>query len=182
MYHSAAVVGINTTAEIESAIVGRQVYTLLAPEFRETQTGTLHFHYLRDVAGGLVHVARDVSEHLSQLDAALRDGVADEGRCRRFVESFVRPHGLAVPAASTLVDAIELAAGRPALRRTLIETVAPVLRPWLSRMAARAERRAALRLEAKAADRESRNQLARAEKKRQRRARKRREAAAPDTP
>ena len=37
IHHSAAVVGVNTTAEIESAIVGRGVYTMLAPEFRDGQ-------------------------------------------------------------------------------------------------------------------------------------------------
>jgi hypothetical protein len=46
IYHSAAVVGVNTSALIESAIVGRAVYTVLAPEFRDTQEGTLHFHHL----------------------------------------------------------------------------------------------------------------------------------------
>jgi hypothetical protein len=46
IYHSAAVVGVNTSALIESAIVGRAVYTVLAPEFRDTQQGTLHFHHL----------------------------------------------------------------------------------------------------------------------------------------
>ena len=41
-------VGINTTAQIEGAIVGRPVHTVLADDFRFTQEGTLHFHYLED--------------------------------------------------------------------------------------------------------------------------------------
>jgi hypothetical protein len=49
IHHSAAVVGVNTSALIESAIVGRAVYTILAPEFRDTQEGTLHFHHLLHV-------------------------------------------------------------------------------------------------------------------------------------
>jgi hypothetical protein len=48
IYHSAAVVGINTSAQIESAVVGRPVHTVLADEFKETQQGTLHFQYLKD--------------------------------------------------------------------------------------------------------------------------------------
>ena len=46
LYHSAAVVGVNTTAMIEAAIVGRTVHSVLAPEFEDTQSGTLHFRYL----------------------------------------------------------------------------------------------------------------------------------------
>ena len=48
IHHSSAVVGINTSAQIESAVVGRPVHTVLAEEFAETQQGTLHFHYLKD--------------------------------------------------------------------------------------------------------------------------------------
>ena len=39
IYHAAAVVGINTTAQIESAIVGRPVHTVLADEFRDDAGG-----------------------------------------------------------------------------------------------------------------------------------------------
>ena len=53
--HSAAVVGINTTAMIEAAIVGKSVLTVLAPEF--AQESTLHFHYLLEENGGFLHVA-----------------------------------------------------------------------------------------------------------------------------
>src|SRR4030095_11400690 len=113
MYHSAAVVGINTTAEIESAILGRPVYTLLAPEFRDTQEGTLHFHHLRQVNGGLLHVARDFDEHLAHLDAAVRGPVAADPQCQRFVEAFVRPYGVDVPATPKLVEALESLAAAP---------------------------------------------------------------------
>jgi hypothetical protein len=114
MYHSAGVIGINTTAEIESAIVGRSVFTLLAPDFKETQDGTLHFEHLRRVNGGLLHVAEDFPEHLDQLDGALRHPGEGDDRCRRFVESFVRPHGVDVPATPRLADALEALARKSA--------------------------------------------------------------------
>ena len=60
IFHAAAVVGINTTAQIESAIVGRPVHTLLADEFRDTQQGTLHFHYLQADEFGHLLVGQDV--------------------------------------------------------------------------------------------------------------------------
>lgn len=181
IYHSAAVVGINTTAVIESAIVGRGVYTLLAPEFRETQAGTLHFHHLRNIAGGLVHVAQDFSEHLSQLDAELRHAAADDDRCRRFVEAFVRPYGIDVPATPKLVEAIESAATRQAIGAPRAPAVARVLLPLLTRRAARAEREAAIILGARTAQRKLNSQLVKERKKRQRKARKRTEAEAGET-
>ena len=46
IYHSAAVVGINTSAMIEAAIIGRPVCSMLAEEFAGTQEGTIHFHHL----------------------------------------------------------------------------------------------------------------------------------------
>lgn len=114
IYHSAAVVGINTSALIESAIVGRGVFTLLAPEFRDTQDGTLHFRHLRDVNGGVLHIASDLRVHVSQLEAALHNPVAAAAPCRRFVEAFVRPHGSEKTATPRLADALEAAAARGA--------------------------------------------------------------------
>jgi hypothetical protein len=107
IYHSAAVVGVNSSALIESAIVGRSVYSLLAPEFRDTQERTLHFHYLSRANGGLLHVASSLEDHLAQLTEALASHTDDDERKRRFVENFVRPHGLDVPAAPKVVSAIE---------------------------------------------------------------------------
>ena len=57
IYHCAAVVGINTSALIESAIVNRPVCTWLAPRYRGTQEGTLHFHHLVQSNGGMLNVA-----------------------------------------------------------------------------------------------------------------------------
>ena len=41
MYHSVAAVGINTSAQIESGIVGRPVFSVRVPEYAGTQEGTL---------------------------------------------------------------------------------------------------------------------------------------------
>ena len=114
IYHSVAVVGVNTSALIESAIIGRPVHTLLAPEFRETQEGTLHFHHLLTVNGGLLRVASTFTEHAAQLAEAMASGGRTEDRDRRFLETFVRPHGLEVPATPKLVQAIEQVCAGPA--------------------------------------------------------------------
>lgn len=141
MYHSAAVVGVNTTAEIESAILGRPVFTVLAPEFRDTQEGTLHFHHFRNVSGGLVHVARDFPEHLDQLETAVQSPSAGGDQCRRFVEAFVRPYGIDVPATPRLVEALEALSRRP-LRPHREPLWIPLLRPRLARRGVEIERKA----------------------------------------
>jgi hypothetical protein len=113
--HSVAVVGINTTAMIEAAIVGKSVLTVLAPEF--AQESTLHFDYLLEENGGFLHVAQSLAEHVGQLSHVLDGDAAGAERRWRFVESFVRPHGLARPATPILADAIEELASLPVERR-----------------------------------------------------------------
>src|SRR5262245_57733618 len=66
LFYSAAVVGVNTSAFLEAGIVGRPVFAISLPEYRDNQDGTLHFRYLTDVAGGLVHVSRSLDEHVAQ--------------------------------------------------------------------------------------------------------------------
>src|SRR5205823_14365290 len=90
--HSAAVVGINTTAMIEAAVLGKSVLTVLNPEF--AQEATLHFHYLLEENGGFLHVASSLEQHAEQLGRVLEERAEDAERRRRFGESFVRPHRL----------------------------------------------------------------------------------------
>lgn len=100
---SSGVVGVNTSAMIEAAILGRVVHTVRAPEFRATQEGTLHFRHLL----GVVRSARNLDEHLEQLAATLADPGAWTPHLKAFVESFVRRHGLERPAAPIVADALE---------------------------------------------------------------------------
>ena len=136
IFHSAGVVGINTSAQIESAIVGRPVFTWLTPEFRETQEGTLHFHHLRHVQGGVLNVAETLEEHVAQLERVVTPGGADAARCRPFVEAFVRPHGIDVPATPRLVDAIERLLAQPRPRPEPPPWYAGLVRSWLERFTA----------------------------------------------
>lgn len=106
IFHSVAVVGANTSAMIEAAIVGRPIYTVLAPEFNEGQRGTLHFAHLTETNGGLLHLSRSLDEHLTQLREALADG-GDSERGRRFVEAFVRPRGIDQPASAAFAQSVE---------------------------------------------------------------------------
>ena len=107
LYHSAAVIGLNTSAFIEAAIVGRPVHALLPPEFADVQQGTLHFQYLIKANGGILQVSDDVATHLKQLESACSEASERPSRDEQFVEAFVRPHGCEVPSALRLVEAIE---------------------------------------------------------------------------
>jgi hypothetical protein len=127
IYYAAAVVGVNTSAMIEAGIVGRPVHTILAPEFAEGQMGTLHFRYLLGANGGLVHAARDLDEHLSNLGTTTRDPDSGRERNRRFVEAFIRPHGPDTNGTPLLADEIErLASVDTACRRGTPLTLLPV--------------------------------------------------------
>ncbi len=116
--YSTAVVGINTSAMIEAAILRKPVLSLLTPDFAGTQEGTLHFHYLLPENGGFLRVASSVETHLVQLaDVLLRPGTVQE-ELERFVNGFLRPHGISQPAMPILCDALERAVVlRPAPRQ-----------------------------------------------------------------
>ena len=145
LWHSAAVVGINTSALIEAAILGKSVLTPRTPEFAGTQEGTLHFRYVLFENGGFVHVGDD-------LDGALRPARrrARAGRRARRADARVRRTrssartASTVPAAPILADAIEaarapLAGDRAApsagshVARVLLTPVALEPRAWSAR-------------------------------------------------
>jgi hypothetical protein len=107
LYHSAAVVGLCTSAFLEAAIVGRPVLTVRLPAYRIHQDGMAHFRYLMTVEGGLLNAAADLPSHVRQLaDAVGAPGGADQ-RARRFLAAFVRPFGLDTAATPRFVNALE---------------------------------------------------------------------------
>jgi hypothetical protein len=115
IFHSEAVAGVNTSAMIESGIIGRPVYSVADEEFADTQDGTLHFQHLKTVEGGLLHLAADLDEHVAQFSQLLSDGQAERRGARRFVEAFVRPYGLDVPATPRVAEEIERFVAGPRL-------------------------------------------------------------------
>ena len=119
LFHSETVIGVNTTAMIEAAIVGRTVHSVLADEFRDTQVGTLHFRYLLSENGGFLRIATSLEEHARQVVETLRAPDIGRAACDRFVAAFIRPAGVAAPTTPVLVEALErlAASGRQAHAR-----------------------------------------------------------------
>lgn len=129
IYHSAAVVGINTSAQLEAAILRRPVLTVRAREFAHAQSGTLHFQHLVDPASGFVQMADTLQEHVAQLGEILsgRRDVSDAND--RFVRSFIRPYGAEVPAVPAFVSAIDALAHLARPRRVPAPAWAVASRP-----------------------------------------------------
>ena len=71
VYWCSAAAGVNTSAFLESALLGRPVHTILSERYADTQKGTLHFHRLLSAGGGLLDVAADFDEHAAKLREAL---------------------------------------------------------------------------------------------------------------
>ena len=110
LFHATAVVGLNTSAMIEAAIVGRPVYTIATPEFSGGQEATFHWWYLLVDKGGVVQPSQSFPDHVRQLVAAPAQHDEILERSRRFLEAFVRPRGLATPASAVMIEEIERAA------------------------------------------------------------------------
>jgi hypothetical protein len=117
IHHAAAVVGVNTSAMIESAVVRRGVHVLLTKRYRDTQEGVPHFAHLLSAGGGLIEATRKQRKHAAGLARAIRGDDRDQvaERSRSFLEAFVRPQGLGQPATPVLIDQLE----------RLAETVTP---------------------------------------------------------
>jgi hypothetical protein len=112
--HADAVVGVNTSALLESAIIDRPVLALPAPEFRSSQEELPHFREL----AAIVKVSASMAEHVEQVGQALGDVAAETARRRRFVETFIRPHGGRPSPTERVVSEIEELLEVPSLRAT----------------------------------------------------------------
>ena len=137
LYHAHAAVGLNTSAMLEAAIVGRPVHTLVIPGFDEGQIGTMHFHYLVEAYGGLATVARDFDEHLRQLAGSLTGTPVVSTRSRDFAGQFLRPLGIDRPVSPLLAAEITRAGSikKPAAKAAPVwhAPLRTALLAWLQR-------------------------------------------------
>lgn len=142
LYYSSATVGLNTSAMIEAAILGRPVHTILTPEFHHSQEGTVHFRYLLDGPSSPLRAARSLEEHARDLAEILEGRHADPDRSARFARAFIRPCGGDASATGVFVDALEQVGTQPAPPGVAVPAWAPLIRPLLWPFAQAAARRA----------------------------------------
>jgi hypothetical protein len=130
LYFSSAVVGINTSAQLEAGILDRPVFTICAPEFAHAQGGTLHFQHLVEPKGGLVQTAATLDDHVAQIAAVVGGRSTASAARREFVRWFIRPHGLEAPVAPIFAAAIDelrqLPRPAPRSETRLVITMRPV--------------------------------------------------------
>ena len=138
LYHADAVVGLNTSAMIEAAIVGREVHTILEPRYHVSQQETFHFGYLSDPKNGLLRVADGWEAHFLQLSEEL-SAAQGAKRAARFVDRFVRPRGREQRASAVMADEIERTAAGARVLRLYGSLLWWFTLPWLERMERRAE-------------------------------------------
>jgi hypothetical protein len=103
--HSLAVVGVNTSAFLEAAILDRPCVTIVTDHYKESQARRAHFQHLLD--GQFLSVAGSFAEAAATL-AAIAAGADPLATQRRsFVRRFIRPEGIEVPAAAVVCDRLE---------------------------------------------------------------------------
>jgi hypothetical protein len=107
LYHSSAVVGVNTSALIDAVILDKPCLTVITDHHRSGQAELGHFQHL--INGRFLETAYSLSEAASVVADILSGIDRKAARRREFVQNFVRPHGLTRPASETVCLAIELA-------------------------------------------------------------------------
>jgi hypothetical protein len=99
---------------------GKPAHTVLLDDVSShNQEGTIHFHYLLDVNGGLLRAARSFPEHISMLADTLAGEGGGDPKAERFVEAFIRPYGSNVAASPRFADAVEEVGRQPAQPATV---------------------------------------------------------------
>jgi len=111
IHHSLAIVGINTSAMVEAAIIDRPVMTISDPSYADTQGGTLHFRHLQQY--GFLIGSESIEANLGKIARLVRDDAELKAQSHaanlRFVSEYIRPNGIGMPAAPFWADAIEAA-------------------------------------------------------------------------
>ena len=105
IYHSSCVIGLNTTAMIETAIIGKPCFSIIVDNYSNTQEKSGHFHHLTEA--GFMHSTRTMEELAARISAAV-DGQDDCKEAReKFIVSFIRPGGRNVNSSMVMQNCLE---------------------------------------------------------------------------
>lgn len=109
IHHSSAVIGINTSAMVEAAIIDRPVITIADPGHSDTQDGTLHFRHLKQY--GFLIEAGSIAQSLDYLSDIVggKAELVEQSRQgnQRFVADYIRPGGVQQPAAPIWAEIVD---------------------------------------------------------------------------
>lgn len=102
LFHSACVMGINTTGFLDAAIVDKPCITVMDSRISAGQNA--HFQYL--LRADFVELAANFYETLQLMEAIIGGADAKRENRRRFVREFIRPQGIDIPASEIMANAI----------------------------------------------------------------------------
>ena len=108
IYHSSAVVGVNTSALLEAAILDKPCVTVISEQYSSKQSGLGHFRHL--LKGNFLEVTHSFPEAASVIAGILGNNDSRKAERHRFVRDFIRPHGLDQSGSEIIAIAIEFAA------------------------------------------------------------------------
>lgn len=104
VHYADAIVGLNTSAMIEAAIMSKPVLTFKGHGAENSQMKNLHFQHL--VRSGCVRLSDDLPNHVKEIGKVLGETDKVAAACRDFVSRFVRPRGLDKETAKCLAEEI----------------------------------------------------------------------------
>jgi hypothetical protein len=105
LYHSAAVVGVNTSAFLEAAILDKPCITVLTESSKPRQSGLGHFQHLLN--GDFLEIAQSYQKAAAIFADILAGRDARQAQRQRFVRNFIRPRGIDQPVSALMAQVIE---------------------------------------------------------------------------
>jgi hypothetical protein len=104
LLYSHCVLGINTSAFIEAAIVDKPCIAIAASQYEFTQMGIPHFKHLLDA--DFLELPRGIDETAEVVLRIVKGEDSKKEKRREFVHNFVRPNGLDIPASRVIAKSI----------------------------------------------------------------------------
>ena len=105
MHFAAGIININTSAMIESMVIGKPVLAMMIEQYKEKQLQAQHFKQLLS-ARALVLVHNDAELRNAVLELLGGNDRTKEARTA-FIREFIRPNGLKRSAGACAADVLE---------------------------------------------------------------------------
>jgi hypothetical protein len=110
LYHSSAVMGVNTSAFLDAAVVDKPCVTAITSHYQQTQGGRGHFAHL--VNGNFIEMVSTLEAAAATIGDVISGHDKRAVQRRKFVEDFVRPQGMDQSASKVFADAVTKVASR----------------------------------------------------------------------